>query len=145
MKGDPPKRKRRTRKTKGKDGTGSSAPPAGEIKADGKRAGSIAKWTILATALCLAVAACAFLFGYPLVHGPGNGRDVELSVPGDESPDALADRLAAAGLIAHPRLFAVYLRLTGDAKSAAHGSKRAPAGSYYDTTVLDKPLSRRRP
>jgi UPF0755 protein len=43
-------------------------------------------------------------------------------LPGGESPDALAERLAAAGLVAHPRLFAVYLRLTGGAASAARGA-----------------------
>jgi UPF0755 protein len=70
----------------------------------------------------VAGAAGAFLFGYPLTRGPGAGRDVEVVLPGGESPDALADRLAAAGLVAHPRLFGVYLRLTGGAKSAVKGA-----------------------
>ncbi len=64
----------------------------------------------------------AFLFGYPLSRGPGVGRDVELDLPGDESPDALSDRLATAGVVAHPRLFAVYLRLTGGAAHAVRGA-----------------------
>ena len=77
----------------------------------------------MAVAALVAVAAAGgFLFGYPLTHGPGTGRDVELVIPGDESADALADRLAAAGLVAHPRFFAAYLRITGGAKSAARGA-----------------------
>jgi len=74
--------------------------------------------------VAIVFAACcvgAFLFGYPLTKGPGVGRDVELVIPGEESPDVLAARLAAAGVVAHPRLFAVYLRLTGGAAHAAKG------------------------
>jgi len=73
-------------------------------------------------ALLLVGGTAAFLFGYPLVHGPGSGRDVELAIPGDESPDALAERLGAAGLVAQPRFFAIYLRLTGGAAHAARGA-----------------------
>ena len=46
---------------------------------------------------------------------------MELSVPGDESAEALAARLAAAGLLTHPRLFAVYVRLTGGVGGVARG------------------------
>jgi UPF0755 protein len=70
----------------------------------------------------IGVAAGAFLFGYPLTHGPGSGRDVELVIPGDESPEALAARFAAAGLVSNARLFAVYLRITGATKTAARGA-----------------------
>ncbi len=51
---------------------------------------------------------------YPSRRGPGAGRDVELTVVGDESPRALAGRLSAAGLIADPGLFAAYARLAGE-------------------------------
>jgi UPF0755 protein len=68
------------------------------------------------------VAALVGSLAYPLSHGPGAGRDVELLVPGDESAEALAARLAAAGLVAHPRLFAVYVRLTGGVGRVAHGA-----------------------
>jgi UPF0755 protein len=47
---------------------------------------------------------------------------VELVVPGDESPDALAARLATAGLVGSPRLFATYLRLTGGTAQVARGT-----------------------
>jgi UPF0755 protein len=124
VKSDPPKRKRRTRRKKA-EGAPPSAPPkpAGEGTAPRRRRSvSIAIWTLAATLLVVGVAAAGLFFGYPLVHGPGSGRDVELDVPGDESPDALADRLAAAGLLSEPRVFAVYLRLTGGAKRAVRGA-----------------------
>ena len=126
MKSDPPKRKRRGRKRL------SSRPPAppsasdGGEKAKGGRSGGKggrgAFYAALALLVLVSLGAGAFLFGYPLTRGPGTGRGVELFVPGDESADALAARLAAAGLIKSPRLFAVYLRLTGGAASAAHGA-----------------------
>jgi UPF0755 protein len=59
---------------------------------------------------------------YPARHGPGGGRDVELTVEGDESPGALAARLAAAGLIADPRLFSAYARLSGAQGRLAKGA-----------------------
>jgi UPF0755 protein len=46
---------------------------------------------------------------------------VELVIPGDESPEALAQRLEAAGLTDHPRLFAAYLRFTGGTGRVVRG------------------------
>ncbi len=83
---------------------------------------SIAKWTLTVVVSALLVGSGLFLFAYPSSHGPGAGRDVELAVPGDESPDALAERLATAGLIGSPRLFAMYVRLTGGASQVARGA-----------------------
>jgi UPF0755 protein len=86
------------------------------------RAGVVVKWVLTIVACAALVGVGAFLFFYPATHGPGGGRDVELVVPGDESPDALADRLASAGLVASPRLFAVYVRISGGASSVARGT-----------------------
>jgi UPF0755 protein len=100
-------------------------PKSGEGGGGGRRART-RRSPLLATLAVLAVVlvagGSAFLFGYPLTHGPGTGRGVELFVPGDESADALAARLTAAGLVKNARLFALYLRLTGGAKSAARGA-----------------------
>ena len=112
------KRKRRPRKKRESSPPSPPSPPS----AKAPRGGSIGKWTLVATLLAVALAAGAFLFGYPLTHGPGAGRDVELAIPGDESPEALAARLAAAGIVSHPRLFAAYLRVTGGATRAARGA-----------------------
>jgi UPF0755 protein len=119
--GEPPKKKRRARKKRASRAPAS--PGASEDEATPRPRGSaLRKWTLLGAVLAVALAAGAFLFGYPLTHGPGQGRGVELVVPGDESPEALAARLSAAGLVKDPRLFAVYLRLTGGAARAARGA-----------------------
>jgi len=81
----------------------------------------IARWTFWIVGGLVAVLAVAILVVFPGGHGPGTGRDVELVIPGDESPDALASRLEAAGLTTSPRLFAVYIRATGGAGRVAPG------------------------
>jgi UPF0755 protein len=70
----------------------------------------------------LAAGLIGILLVYPASSGPGAGRDVELVVPGDESADALAARLEAAGLVSSPRVFAVYLRFTGGASRVVPGA-----------------------
>ena len=61
------------------------------------------------------------VFGYAGSRGPGNGREVELDWPGRLSPDDAAERLYAAGLVVHPRLFALYLRATGSTEALRAG------------------------
>jgi UPF0755 protein len=119
---EPPKKKRRARK-KRSSRSPPEVPPSEEStpRERGPR-GSLAKWALVVALAALALAAGGFLFAYPLIHGPGPGRGVELFVPGDESPETLAARLEAAGLVKDPHLFAVYLRLTGGAGRAAHGA-----------------------
>jgi peptidoglycan lytic transglycosylase G len=53
--------------------------------------------------------------GYGNLRGPGEGREVELEWPAEQSPEAAAGRLSAAGLVGAPSLFALYLRATGKA------------------------------
>jgi UPF0755 protein len=81
-----------------------------------------ARWTLTVVALLLAVGFGLLLFVYPSTHGPGSGRDVELVLPGDDSNEQLAGRLAAAGLVESPRLFVWYLRVTGGAGHVARGT-----------------------
>jgi UPF0755 protein len=114
---DPPKKKRRARRKK----PPTQSPPESGGGESGTKGGGWWKGLLLAVIALVAVGAGVFLFGYPATHGPGTGRDVEIVLPGDESADALAARLTAAGLVSHPRLFAVYLKITGAAKSAARG------------------------
>lgn len=66
--------------------------------------------------------AAALLLVYPAAHGPGEGREVELALDGDESPDALAGKLAGAGLIKDARLFAIYVRASGSGGKVARGA-----------------------
>jgi UPF0755 protein len=82
------------------------------------------RWLVVgayAAAGIIAVTLIGLLLVYPSTSGPGSGRDVELVVPGDESPDALAARLEAAGLVASPGAFAFFLRVTGAAHRVAPG------------------------
>jgi UPF0755 protein len=53
------------------------------------------------------------VLGYARLPGPGPGREVELEWPADQSPEAAAGRLHAAGLVTAPTLFALYIRATG--------------------------------
>ncbi len=65
----------------------------------------------------------ALVLGYGSSRGPGPGREVELDWPTGLTAGEAADRLEAAGLVAHPRLFALYLRATGatgDLRSGRH-------------------------
>ena len=77
---------------------------------------------IVLGAISLAALGTIALLGiYPSRHGPGNGRDVELALVGDESAAALASRLESAGLVAEPRFFALYARFAGaHAASGTH-------------------------
>jgi UPF0755 protein len=61
------------------------------------------------------------VFGYAGMRGPGIGREVELDWPSNVSPEDAGERLFAAGLVAHPRLFAMYLRATGAAEGIRTG------------------------
>lgn len=78
-------------------------------------------WTLALFGLVAGAAAVALFALYPSRKGPGPGREVELSVPGDESAEALAARLEAAGLIANAHLFALYLRATGGPGAVVRG------------------------
>jgi UPF0755 protein len=99
-------------------------PGEGERGGGGGKGGrwGIGRWTLAVVLVAVGLAAGAFLFVYPRTHGPGTGRDVELVLPGDESAEALAARLTAAGLVKDERLYAAYLRITGGAQSAARGA-----------------------
>jgi UPF0755 protein len=62
-----------------------------------------------------------FFLLYPSEHGPGEGQAVEIILAGGTSADDLAAKLAAAGVVAHPALFAWWLRLSGGAGAVADG------------------------
>jgi UPF0755 protein len=65
--------------------------------------------------VALAALYLALVFGYGAVQGPSVGREVEIDWPTRLSPEDASDKLFKAGLVAHPRLFAIYLRATSGA------------------------------
>jgi UPF0755 protein len=50
---------------------------------------------------------------FPTSKGPGTGKDVELTLEHDEPTSRIVDKLGSAGLLGSPRLFAMYVRMTG--------------------------------
>jgi UPF0755 protein len=113
------KRKRPKKRKGDAPESGRPTPGGGPPPRRVSRALTLTLWGVAGVVL---VAMTGLLVVFPSSHGPGQGRDVELVVPGDESAEALAARLSAAGLTEHPRLFAVYLRFTGGAGQVVAGT-----------------------
>ncbi|MBX3231026.1 MAG: endolytic transglycosylase MltG [Labilithrix sp.] len=80
-------------------------------KPDGKPRKTWLIW-LLAGAL-LAVFFTYLFVIFPSRGGPGTGKDVEVVVDRDEPASAVAEKLAAAGLLSSPRVFALYVKITG--------------------------------
>ena len=110
-------RKRRRRRKPREEATPSSPVPG---VAPARR--PVVTWVLLGLGV-LAVGVSVWLFGlYPSEHGPGTGRAVEVDVAADQGPDDLARALGAAGLVSSPRLFALWLRLTGGTHAVIAGA-----------------------
>jgi UPF0755 protein len=99
----------------------SSSRPAGVAVAKTSTTSRAGQWALAILALALVVGGAFLFVAFPAQHGPGSGRDVELDVPGGESTDVLVARLVAAGLTDSPRLFGLYLRVTGGARRVVPG------------------------
>ena len=62
----------------------------------------------------LVAAALTYLFVvYPSGSGPGAGKVVEIVIRDGEATSATLDKLEAGGLLASPRVFSLWVRLTG--------------------------------
>lgn len=71
----------------------------------------------------LAIAAVGWLFVlYPSERGPGSGHAVEIVVARDPSPTDLARTLLAAGVLSSPRLFALWVRVSGGTSGVVEGT-----------------------
>jgi UPF0755 protein len=77
---------------------------------------------VLALALLTFLASTWFFVVYPSERGPGEGKAVEVVVPAQPRANELAAILDAAGVLAHPRLFALWLRATGGAGAVVGGT-----------------------
>ena len=70
----------------------------------------------------IAFVAGALLVVYPARPAPGSGKFIAVDLAGDEMPDALADKLAAAGVITHPDFFSAFVRVHGIGGKIAKGT-----------------------
>ena len=118
-----------TRKRRAKKRKSTPATPSSPATRPPPRRSRAPIWLLSAAGAVVVAVLFGLFFAYADGHGPGDGRDVELVVVRDESADAIAARLNAAGLIDAPRLFALYLRLTG-------GAGRVVAGTHLLTDDL---------
>ena len=116
--GEPGRRRRKRRRKRKSTSSSDVARPISARERSLRRAGALAL-AVLGTVLLGVV---LIVVVYPSQHGPGAGRDVELTLAGDESAGALAGRLHAAGLVSSPALFALYLRVTGGTDQVTHGA-----------------------
>jgi UPF0755 protein len=108
-------KKRRKRRPRATPSTPPAGPPRGWSRAlVGRIAG-------IAVAVGLAAATAWLFLLYPKSSGPGDGRAVEVDVPEQPSPGALTTLLDGAGLVSSPRLFALWLRLTGGTANVVPG------------------------
>jgi UPF0755 protein len=77
---------------------------------------------VVAVLACGALAALGWLFmGYPNHRGPGQGRVVTIAIDPGAGLRDVAARLAAAGALAEPELFALHARLRGAASRLRQG------------------------
>jgi UPF0755 protein len=83
-------------------------------------------WLAAAGTLLLASLTFGFFIVYPSGEGPSQGGAVEIVVDEGETPDSLAQKLAAAGLVASPRVFSAWLTASG-------GTKDIPKGAHMLT------------
>jgi len=113
-----PARRTRRRKRRRKSAPSGLAP---SVAISLRRRYGVRSW-LLAVGVLLACAPLGWLFVlYPLERGPGEGRAAEVVVPHNPSPGDIAATLAAAGVVARPRLFAFWIRWTGGAHRVVEG------------------------
>lgn len=66
---------------------------------------------VLSIGALVGLAATYVLVIYPSGAGPGSGRDIELTFDRDEPASSVTAKLARAGLLRSPHVFAIYARL----------------------------------
>ncbi|MEO8796370.1 MAG: endolytic transglycosylase MltG, partial [Polyangiaceae bacterium] len=96
-------------------------------KSSGKRAKKSAEKKIAGTVVTLMLVVLAFVAGvllvvYPARPAPGSGKLIAVDLAGNETPAALADELAAAGVITHPELFSAFVHLHASGEKIAAGT-----------------------
>jgi UPF0755 protein len=119
--GAKPRRKPKRRKRRSARG---STPPASipPARRPPGAHGGLRRVALTVSAASLAIAASAWFFVlYPASRGPGDGHAVEVVIGRDVTPGGLAATLTAAGVVASPRVFSLWLRLSGGSSGVAPG------------------------
>src|SRR5262249_34920819 len=116
----PKRRKRRRKKTQAAAAPDAPAGGPGPTRLR-PRVASVLRWGAIGATLAAIAASSWFFLFYPSEHGPGQGNAVEIIIAGHPGPDELAAKLAAAGVLAHPGLFAWWARLSGGTGAVADG------------------------
>jgi peptidoglycan lytic transglycosylase G len=75
-----------------------------------------------AIAVVVAAAAVWLFVVYPSRRGAGEGHGVEVTIPPGLGPETVANVLEQAGVVASPKLFAVWVRLSGGAGGIVPGA-----------------------
>jgi UPF0755 protein len=83
---------------------------------------SRARWLPITLAVAAGLASAGLFLLYPAERGPGEGGAVEVVIPPSPSATDLAGILSAAGVLAHPGLFALWVRATGGTEAVVAGT-----------------------
>jgi UPF0755 protein len=117
----PKRRKRRSPSEASPPRGGARVSPENKGENEGPGTGRLAKAIAAAVGLA-AFAALGWLFVvYPTSRGPGQGHGVEIVIVHDPGAGGLAASLAGAGIVANPRLFALWVRATGGTSGVVLG------------------------
>jgi UPF0755 protein len=79
-------------------------------------------WMLLALGAIVVAASVWVFMLYPSERGPGEGRAVEVEIPRGTDAGHLALILGSAGVVASPRLFVLWVRLSGGASAVVAGT-----------------------
>jgi UPF0755 protein len=78
-------------------------------------------WLGAAAAVAVSLALVWLLVVYPSGRGPGDGKAAHMTLVRGLTAEELANRLAEAGVVSRPRLFALWARLTGGVQRVVPG------------------------
>lgn len=92
-----------------------SRPPAGGAPKDGPLLSRLS--LVTAISLGVLVVLLVVALGLPRMRRSGAGKGVDVEILDGDDDARVVDKLAAAGVIEHPRLFSLYLTLVGGARA----------------------------
>ncbi|HLK38789.1 MAG TPA: endolytic transglycosylase MltG [Polyangiaceae bacterium] len=113
----PPAKRAKRRKRRARRARAPQSPPV-EVRVDRRR---VLRWAAIGLGVVAFSLSIWFFVLFPSQRPAGQGRAVEVLVPPNPSAGELATTLAEAGVIARPRLFALWVRLTGGARGVVAG------------------------